>query len=398
MKDIRRPDFINAAMTSRSHSSIREMLIAILLFFIGTFAGSVIQAPAMFFYFLNNEEYINMIRTGNITTGKILDLIHNMPDWTVALTLCTSAGILVAAIIYCRIVEKRKAYSMGFAKKSCVFSYLSGLGLGALMVCLVYAGCMLAGSIDVDFTISGEENIPVIGLFFLGYLIQGMAEEALCRGFLLVSLTKRYTVFFSLTLSALFYSFFSGLNNDLPGAAYINLVLFGYFMGLLFLRFENIWFVGAFHGIWNFIQYNVFGMQSGTADSVHSLFSVRLTEGQSVLYGTTDGIDGGMMVSLVLLSGIVILTLEMRQKGMFVAPRPVENPYDKAYYEGFRQFLREKGREDVYDAYRNMQMGVKKEESQVPVNEDTIRNASNQKTQEEKGPYPTVFDQNYFKK
>ena len=404
MMDIRRPDFINAAMTSRSHSSIREMIMAIILFFLGTFVGSIIQAPAIFVYFINNKEYMDMVRSGSVSAAKILDMAHHMPAWTVALALCASAGILAAAIFYCKLVEKRKAYSMGFSKKSCVFYYLAGLGLGVFMIGLVYAISFFLGIVRIDVSFQEGTEVSVIFLFFFGYLIEGMAEEALCRGFLLVSLTKRYTVFFSLVLSSVFFAFFRGLNSELSVLSYINLMLFGCFMGLLFLRFENIWLVGAFHGIWNFIQMNILGSRGGNADAPYSLFSVSLAEGQEMVHGGVNGMEGGLTVTLVLLLGIGILVLEMRRKGMFVKTGPVENPYDRAYYEEFQRFMRENAGNRM--GHLRKDRDDRKVVGDMPINEEMIRMAEKQHTVEkgeenrepgEEKVRKTEFDQNYFK-
>lgn len=400
MKDIKRPDFVKAAMTSRSHSLVREMIVAMVLFFLGTFAGSVIQAPAMLIYFVNNKEYIEMVRSGSVSTRKILDMVHQMPDWMVGVALCASVGILIAAIIYCTLIEKRKVYSMGFVKKSCVFSYVGGLCLGTLMIGAVYMISAFFGSIQIDVVFKTGTKLPVLFLFLAGYLLEGMAEEALCRGFLFVSLTKRYTVTFSLVGSSVFYAFFKGLNSELSLLSYINMMLFGYFLGLLFLRFENIWFVGAFHGIWNFIQSGIMGSGQET-DFTGSLFSVRLAEGHDIVHGGAFGPEGGLIVTLVLACGIAVLALEMHRRGMFVTPKPVENPYDKAYYEEFQQFMRDRGKSFAGFS------GREEPKQKMPVDADVIKKAGNyfrldEKDGEEKKMVPehqveqTVFDQKYF--
>ncbi len=400
MKDIRRPDFVKAAMTSRSHSLFREMIVAIILFFLGTFAGSIIQAPAILIYFFNNKEYREMVRSGSVSTKKILDMVHDMPDWMVGVALCASIGIMIAAIFYCTQIEKRKVYSMGFVKKSCVLSYFGGIGLGILMITTVYMLCVFFGSIEIDVVFRAGTKLSILFLFFVGYLLEGMAEEALCRGFLLVSLTKRYTVTFSLVGSSIFFAFFKGLNGELSVLSYANLILFGYFMGLLFLRFENIWFVGAFHGIWSFVQTNIMGRHG--VGFTGSLFSVRMAEGHDIVHGGVYGVEGGFVVTLVLVLGIAVLALEMNRHGLFVKAKPVENPYDKAYYEEFQRFMSERGESFVgfskkekkkTETFVNMDMLKKKENYNQQVDKKlTEREVSGNQVEQ------TVFDREYFKK
>lgn len=395
MKDIRRPDFLSAAMTSRSHSSLREMLMALLVFFLGSLAGNVVEAPALMFYLLSNETYMNMIQSGRVNTQTILDLISQVPDWMIAVTTCTSVGILAATIFYCKMIERRKIYSMGFIKKSWLRFYLIGLGLGAVMMSLVYIGCMMFGSIQVHLAMEKRVGGVALVLFFVGYMIQGMAEEALCRGLLFVSLTKRYTVSFSLVISSVFYAFLEGLNKDLSVLSYVNLVLFGYLMGLLFLRFENIWLIGAFHGIWDFMQVNVWGEAVSQTVRNDSLFSTTFVEGMEIVHGGTHGVESGMMVTVVLFVMVVSLILEMHQKGFFVVSEPVENPYDRAYYEGFQKWLKEKNR-PLYEEYRQRNQGI----VTMPVNEEMIRQVSQKKEEPKKEPgqiQQTDYDRHYFK-
>ena len=73
----------------------------------------------------------------------------------------------------------------------------------------------------------------------------------------------------------------------------------------------------------------------------------------------------------------------------------MENPYDKAFIEEFRQFYKEKHPEryEEYQQYQNM--GQRKD---MPVNEDTIKNAPNYSEKKEGEPVQTEFNRDYFKK
>lgn len=382
MKDIKKPKFFDAAVTSRSHSMIREMMMALLMFFVGTLLGSILQIPAMFVYFWNNQEYMEMVKNGSVSTKKILDMVHQMPDWMLGIALCANVGVLVAVMFYCTQIERRKPFSLGFQKKSCLFYYIAGLCAGICTLGMIYAICVMSGGMQVDVVVRKENNLLVLFLFLAGYLLEGMAEEVLCRGFLFVSLTKRYTVKFSLMGSSVFFALLKGMQRDMSILAYINLILFGCFMGLLFIRLENIWFVGAFHGIWDFIQTNIMG--NVQTDFTSTLFSVKPLENFEILHGGTYGLESGLLVTLVLFVGIFALILEMQKRGMFISGAEfTENPYDKLYYEEFqRQFTR------YYEEKNKEKMSAEEEPS---------GNSYVQSDRTEAQVTQTVFDQEYFK-
>ena len=65
--------------------------------------------------------------------------------------------------------------------------YLKGAVAGALFFSVAYLICVLTGSIHVEGLVTNMAPLGILG-YLVGYLVQGMAEEVLCRGYLFVSL------------------------------------------------------------------------------------------------------------------------------------------------------------------------------------------------------------------
>ena len=80
MKEIRKPKFMQAAAVKRGHGIFAEICIAIALFIVGSMAGGIIQVPAMMANMLGNNEYIDMITSGQPDINKMMQLVSNMPD------------------------------------------------------------------------------------------------------------------------------------------------------------------------------------------------------------------------------------------------------------------------------------------------------------------------------
>lgn len=166
MKDIKKPEFMRAAIQTRSHSAVLEVLIAILVLFIGELFISLLQVPMMVLYLLGNAEYREMILRYSVDLDKITRILQNTPEWFILVNLVLEIGLIVIFILYCRLFEKRKANTLGFCKRKCVFEYLKGILIGAAAFVAAYAICLLTGSIKMNANVvTGTTVLYVIGFF-----------------------------------------------------------------------------------------------------------------------------------------------------------------------------------------------------------------------------------------
>lgn len=317
MKDIKKALFMREAASGKGHNILVEICIAVLLFFIGSLAMGFIQIPAMMAYLLSNKDYMSMIMTGRLDTQKMLSVMSNMPEWIMIVMLFAEILLTVIVLFYCRFFEKRKLSTLGFVKKGMFKQYTLGLIAGAAVFSVAYLICVITGSVKCNGAAKDIVPLYIIGYFF-GYMLQGMAEEVLCRGYLMVSLSRRYHVTLAIVASSLFFAFLHSANSGLSPVAYVNLFLFGVFASLLLLDFGNIWIAGAFHSIWNFVQGNVYGVQVSGMKVSNSILSTSYTGGREIINGGSFGMEGGLAVSFVFIAGIAILSYHLYKKGNIV--------------------------------------------------------------------------------
>ena len=329
MKDIKKTLFMKEAASKKGHNILVEICIAVLLFFIGSVAMGFIQVPAMMAYLLSNKDYMSMIMTGRLDTQKMLSVMSDMPEWVMIVMLFAEILLTLIVLFYCRFFEKRKLSTLGFVKKGMVNQYVAGLLAGAAAFSLAYLICIITGSVKCEGLAADIVPLYIIGYFF-GYLLQGMAEEVLCRGYLMVSLSRRYHVTLAIVVSSVFFAFLHSANSGLSPLAYINLFLFGVFASLLLLDFGNIWIAGAFHSIWNFVQGNIYGVQvSGTRVS-NTILSTSYTDGREIINGGSFGMEGGFAVSIVFMAGIALLSYHLYKKGDII---DLQEPAGPVYQE-----------------------------------------------------------------
>lgn len=324
MKEIKKPAFMQEATKGkRGNAAFIEVLIAGLVFTVSGIAMGIVQLPAFIVYLFGNEEYMKQLMSGeNVSTVKALEEVIQLPDWLVIVSLFSEIMMIVVVILYCRLIEKRKVSTMGFRKDGIVRQYLLGV-MGALLIFSgAYVICVLPGGIQ--FKGLAENMVPgYIIAYLLGYMLQGMAEEVLCRGYLFVSLSRRYSVVYSAVISSVFFALLHGMNAGLTLLALINLFLYAMLAAFLFVKYESIWMVGAFHSLWNFAQGNLYGIQVSGMGVQNSIFASSMNEKMSFLNGGAFGMEGGLGVSIVLVIAIILILRSLDREGKIVE---MQNP------------------------------------------------------------------------
>lgn len=110
---------------------------------------------------------------------------------------------------------------------------------------------------------------------------------------------------FNMTLSGGVFIFF----------AIVNLFLISIVFSLLTLHYKSIWAACGFHSIWNFILYNIFGMNlSGNDEIKAAVFDMR-SVGNNILNGGIYGIEASVVTAIVLAVTVIILFVIINRKG-----------------------------------------------------------------------------------
>jgi membrane protease YdiL (CAAX protease family) len=258
-----------------------------------------------------------MLFSGDNITANVPSILRSMGD---LINLFSTLGGIAAVLFYCRLIEKRKFPTLGFRKDGALANYLVGLLVGTTMMATIIGICYLTGTVKFS-GLSGDTVWWMIIPFFIAYLIQGMSEEVALRGFLLISVARRYSLYVAVIVSSVMFSLLHGLNPGVSSLAVINLTLFGFFAGLYFLKSGNIWGVAALHSAWNFAQGNIFGIPVSGTIGMDTIFKFEPTIGSALISGGAFGMEGGLVCTLVLLAGIAIVSLQKsrrvakRQKG-----------------------------------------------------------------------------------
>lgn len=291
-----------------------EIIVFVLVFFVCSFAQILIMAPGELILLSQNADYQAAVTAGDSEGAmQAANLIAGSDIYMIMMLFSTIAMIAIT-LLFCRIVQKRGPETLGFTRSEIGREYLIGLGAGFVMFSGAVLISVLTGSVRID-GISETFSGGIFLLFMFGYVIQGMGEEVLCRGYVMVSIGRRYSMWVAVFSNALIFAALHLMNSGISVLAFINLTLFGVFASLFFIKRGSIWGIAAFHSIWNLVQGNFWGLRVSGNSVECSVLKSTLAESRSLINGGAFGPEGGLGVSIVLLVGICMLLVRKDKSG-----------------------------------------------------------------------------------
>lgn len=219
-------------------------------------------------------------------------------DFMTGISLILTAVGIIAAILYCRLIERRSLASMGLSRGKCVRYYVFGATLGTMMFAASVGICVITGA--VHYVGTDMYSVPVFAMICVGWLIQGAEEEILCRGLLMGSLSARMPLWGAVLINSAFFAVLHIFNGGFNAIVFVNLTLFGLFMSVMALRFNSIIPCCAVHSLWNLTQGNIFGLPVSGATSGPSVWRFELLPDMELWTGGEFGIEGGLGTTIVL--------------------------------------------------------------------------------------------------
>ena len=238
------------------------------------------------------------------------NMINSLTASATALTsnvefMYISYAVMIALILgLWKLLYRQPFKRMGLS----MFRWLPHLGYGLLFgaasMSIVFICLYLTGNTGmVSINIGALLDI----LFWAGllkYVFVGFFEEILSRGYMMSALKttrNKWVIFF---LPAVVFGLLHLMNPSVGVLPVVNIALVGVLFGYMVVKTGDIWMPIGFHITWNFFQGNIFGFQvSGNAYDVSVLSTP--SAGSSLINGGGFGPEGGLVVTLIALLGIV---------------------------------------------------------------------------------------------
>jgi membrane protease YdiL (CAAX protease family) len=203
-----------------------------------------------------------------------------------------------------------------------------GLG-GAVLLALLMVALTLVGDLQLEgwslTALTQPWSLVGWGVAIgISVVLQSLAEEVVCRGYLLHQLDRWRGLTPALLLTALIFGAMHGLNPGVSSLAILNTGLIGIVIGLIRLRF-SLWGAVGFHAAWNFLLAFVLG-QSVSGLALPGLVAARIA-GPALVTGGEFGPEASVILTaLALLVGWWL----WRRRGWGDAVRRWRERYDGA--------------------------------------------------------------------
>jgi len=220
-------------------------------------------------------------------------------------------AIMLAAFVILRFWEKKPFSNLGFSFIGRGKDLLWGMLTAIIIYIIGFGVSVLAGWVKiVDVGFYAEDFF----LYLLLMILVGMAEELMCRGFVLGRmLNVGMHPVMALFLSSLFFAALHLGNDGVTVLSIVNITLAGMLLGVTYLYTHNLAFPIALHTFWNFIQGAVCGYKVSGTDMGHSVLNISLSD-DVLMSGGEFGFEGSLVCTVLEVIFIVILL-------RFVGPR-----------------------------------------------------------------------------
>ncbi len=217
--------------------------------------------------------------------------------------------LLLAA--WLRLVEGRPLWTLGLEPGRAARRYGRGLAVGLALMTAAVGLLAALGQLRLEDG-GGRTGLAAVGgvmVLLVGWAIQGAAEEALTRGFLLPVVGVRWGLTAGVVVSSTAFAALHAANSGLTPLGVANLVLFGVFACAYALHEGGLWGVCAIHSVWNWAQGNLYGLEVSGAPTQWSMVVDLAEKGPDWLTGGPFGPEGGLAVTLVLLVATALVVV-----------------------------------------------------------------------------------------
>jgi len=239
-------------------------------------------------------------------------------------------------------IERRpnSVYGLGGSRK--LPHFFAGLAWGITCLSLLVVTLWKTGLLVIDQRLLFGSDVLRYGIIWLlGFLLVGVLEEYITRGYLQYTLTRglagiyqwifktRYSTALGFWTSAVIFSILFGLGHrGNPNESPIGLLAAG-MAGMVFClslwRTGSLWWAIGFHCSWDWAQSFLYGVADSGLMVQHHLLATHPV-GKPILSGGATGPEGSIFIVaiLALVSLIIVFTLPRVPRGQIIESRSTQ--------------------------------------------------------------------------
>ncbi len=226
-----------------------------------------------------------------------------------------------------KMLDKRKFSDFGLnLRREGIFDLFSGFIIGGLLITLIFFVEYYLGWVEIKETfVSYYPGSPFyldILLPLLLYIFVAIEEELLSRGYHLLNLSEalgglkvfgdKGSLIIAILLSSIIFGGLHISNPDVQLLGIINIIMAGILLALGYIYTGKLNFSIGLHFSWNFFQGNVFGFPVSGVKNIPVSFIVVEQNGNKLWTGGLFGPEGGLLGTLTIILGIIVLSVWTR--------------------------------------------------------------------------------------
>ncbi len=225
--------------------------------------------------------------------------------WLALSDLTGSAVTLFAAWLMSR-VEHRPLYLYGlpfreaFRGKFWIGSLFGIVAITAILLCLFAAGAFRINALAT----TGIDALEAAVLWALVFVLAGLFEEFLFRGYVQFTLTTGAGFWIASAITSLLFGLLHSGNHGENALGIISVVCFALFHCVTLRQTGNLWMSIGFHATWDWCESFLYGVPDSGTTTWHPLFTTTF-KGPVWLTGGNDGPEGSALALLA----VFIMTL-----------------------------------------------------------------------------------------
>ncbi len=236
---------------------------------------------------------------------------------TVVSTAASGIGTVIGVWLAGRYVDRRRFADFGLGIDrdwwiDCGF----GLALGGVLMTGIFLVELAAGWITVTATFAGEALLSIVAGSLLLFLLVGIYEELLLRGYLLTNLAEgargilgvKGAVVFGILVSSATFGVLHASNPNATTVSTLAISLAGVMLAVGYVLTGELAIPIGLHITWNLFQGTVYGFPVSGLDFGASVVGIR-QGGPAVATGGSFGPEAGLLGIGAMLAGCLLTVL-----------------------------------------------------------------------------------------
>jgi uncharacterized protein len=232
-------------------------------------------------------------------TGIFLIIVHY---------LILLSGITALTLGFRKHIDGKDFISLGFKRSGMNKDFALGLVTGFAIISGGFIILYLSGRLSIREI---RPDYPFLAGSVVLCLLISWTEELSFRGYILNNLMESLHPFNGLLVSSLLFAAFHSLNPGMAMVPFINLMLAGVLLGIVFIYTRTLWYALSLHFSWNFFQGPVFGFPVSGIEMSGLLRQE--PAGEKLLTGGDFGFEGSLICSLLIILCIFALNKYYRK-------------------------------------------------------------------------------------